>query len=73
MNNTLLKAYVYCKLKAADLVQKEDGASAIEYGIIAGLIAVGIIAAVGDVGDRLVTFFETIGTELDTATGAAGG
>ncbi|MCC4264660.1 Flp family type IVb pilin [Oceanimonas baumannii] len=67
MNNTLLKAYVYCKLKATDIVRKEDGASAIEYGIIAGLIAVGIIAAAGDVGTELTTLFTTIKDTLGKA------
>ncbi|WP_417604696.1 Flp family type IVb pilin [Oceanimonas baumannii] len=68
MNNTLLKAYVYCKLKAADIVRKDDGASAIEYGIIAGLIAVGIIVAAGGVGDELVKVFDKVKTALTGAT-----
>ena len=42
----------------------EEGATAIEYGLIAGLIAVGIIAAVGGIGDKLKAVFEYINTQL---------
>ena len=45
-------------------VKDEDGATAIEYGLIAALIAVAIIAAVGSVGETLNSTFETINTEL---------
>jgi pilus assembly protein Flp/PilA len=38
----------------------EDGATAIEYGLIAALIALAIIAAVGMTGERLITLFESI-------------
>lgn len=48
-------------------VQDEEGVTAIEYGLIAALIAVGIIASVGLVGDELETTFTTIKTELSTA------
>lgn len=42
----------------------EDGATAIEYGLIAALIAVAIIAAVKAVGTNLSTTFSTIGSAL---------
>lgn len=38
----------------------ESGATAIEYGLIAALIAVVIIGVVGTVGDSLTTVFEDI-------------
>ncbi len=38
----------------------EDGATAIEYGLIAALIAVAIIAAVRAVGTSLSTTFNSI-------------
>jgi pilus assembly protein Flp/PilA len=38
----------------------ESGATAIEYGLIAALIAVAIIVTVGLVGDELVNTFESI-------------
>jgi pilus assembly protein Flp/PilA len=42
----------------------EDGATAIEYGLIAALIAVAIIAAVRSVGSALSTTFGEIKDEL---------
>ena len=43
----------------------EDGATAIEYGLIAALIAVAIIAAVRAVGGTLSGTFDNIDTELN--------
>jgi pilus assembly protein Flp/PilA len=44
--------------------QDESGVTAIEYGLIAGLIAVVIIVAVTTVGTNLTDKFTTIGTAL---------
>ncbi|MCK1517099.1 Flp family type IVb pilin [Bradyrhizobium sp. 190] len=38
----------------------ESGATAIEYSLIAGFIALAIIAAVGLTGQRLITLFESL-------------
>ena len=43
----------------------EEGATAIEYGLIAGLIAVGLLAAVTDLGKYLQVVFEKIATSLE--------
>ncbi len=40
--------------------KNEEGASAIEYSIIAALIAVVIVAAVTDVGEQMEIVFENI-------------
>ena len=48
-------------------LKDESGATAIEYGLIAALIAVVIIAAVTIVGTQLKKTFSTIGTKLTTA------
>jgi len=40
--------------------KNEEGASAIEYSIIAALIAVVIVAAVTDVGEQMQIVFENI-------------
>ena len=45
-------------------VQDENGATAIEYGLIAGLIAVVIIGAVSTVGTKISAKFGTIATTL---------
>lgn len=48
-------------------VQDEEGVTAIEYGLIAALIAVVIIATVTAVGDNLVLVFTDISSALTTA------
>ncbi|MDZ4692731.1 Flp family type IVb pilin [Terricaulis sp.] len=48
-------------------LKNEDGATAIEYGLIAALIGVAIITAVGLVGDSLDEVFTKISTDLSTA------
>ena len=42
----------------------DSGATAIEYGLIAGLIAVVIVTAVTTVGTKLTTSFNKIGNAL---------
>ncbi|WP_420177828.1 Flp family type IVb pilin [Kerstersia gyiorum] len=48
-------------------LKDEDGATAIEYGLIAGLIAVVIIASLTLLGDQLKVSFEKIGTAITDA------
>lgn len=48
----------------ARFVKDESGATAIEYGLIAALIAVGIITAATTLGSNLSTLFTSIGTKL---------
>lgn len=45
-------------------LQNENGATAIEYGLIAAGISVAIIAAVQGVGTQLNTTFGKVSTEL---------
>lgn len=45
----------------------EEGVTAIEYGLIAALIAVVIITAVTTIGTELDATFTTIGDKLGTA------
>ena len=42
----------------------ESGATAIEYGLIAALVSVGIIAALGTLRDELQGTFNDISTEM---------
>jgi len=48
-------------------LKDESGATAIEYGLIAALIAVVLVTAIGAVGDSLKATFETIQAELEGA------
>ena len=52
-------------------MRDEEGATAIEYGLIAALIAVVIITALIAVGNSLSTTFTTVQSGVDRATGAA--
>ena len=53
--------------KFLKLIKNEEGATAIEYGLIAALIAVAAIAALSNVGGQLETTFNKVGTELSNA------
>ena len=48
----------------AKYLREEDGATAIEYGLIAALISVVIIAAITLVGGNLTTTFNNIAASL---------
>jgi pilus assembly protein Flp/PilA len=48
-------------------VKDESGATAIEYGLIAAIIGVGIITALGGVKTALNTKFTDVSTELNNA------
>ncbi|MEJ2379179.1 MAG: Flp family type IVb pilin [Gammaproteobacteria bacterium] len=50
-------------------VQDESGVTAIEYGLIAALVAVVIIAALTALGGSLTNIFTTVSNTLNTAAG----
>lgn len=50
-------------------LKNESGATAIEYGLFAALIAVAIVGVVGSIGDTLKSKFEELEDELQTNTG----
>lgn len=49
----------------ARFVKDESGATAIEYGLIAALIALAIVAGAGALGNSLSDLFDRISTDLD--------
>ena len=51
------------------LIKDEEGVSAIEYGLIAALVAIGIIGALTTLGDDLTDTFTHVSTELQGAIG----
>lgn len=55
----------------ARFAKNESGATAIEYGLIAALVGVAIIAGATLLGGSLNTTFTGISTTLDGAGGAA--
>ncbi|KJJ10633.1 Flp/Fap pilin component [Pseudomonas aeruginosa] len=61
-----LTLFVYCKLRA--FLADEEGANAIEYAVIAGLIAVALIAVLSPTDSGIVgglkAFFDGVGTKV---------
>jgi pilus assembly protein Flp/PilA len=55
--------------KVIRFFKDEEGVTAIEYGLIAALLAVVIIVAVTNVGTSLAGVFSTIATELGFVAG----
>ncbi len=55
--------------KIRTLIRDEEGATAIEYGLMAALIAAVIVAAVASLGETVRTTFETIDSKLSAGTG----
>lgn len=53
------------------MLKDEQGATAIEYGLIAALIAIAAITAMTSLGQELSTTFSTVDGELATANAAA--
>jgi pilus assembly protein Flp/PilA len=52
----------------AKFAKDESGATAIEYGLIAALIAVGIIVAASTLGGTLSNLFNRISSNMTTTT-----
>ncbi|MGH6958967.1 MAG: Flp family type IVb pilin [Dongiaceae bacterium] len=46
----------------------DSGATAIEYALIAALVAIGIVSSVAAVGSSLQSIFSTVASAVDTAT-----
>ena len=57
----------------ARFAKDESGATAIEYGLIAALIAVGIIGAASALGTNISGTFTKVSNELTKANGTTGG
>ena len=53
-----------------NFLKDEDGVTAIEYGLIAALIAVAIIGAVTTVGGNLTATFQEVSGNLTSAGGS---
>ena len=52
------------KDQIVNFLRDEEGATAIEYGLIAGLIGAALVAALTTLGGNLTTLFENIGKAL---------
>ncbi len=67
INDFALRALVKASSGFQKFQADTKGVTAIEYGLIAGLIAVGLVTALTLVGNNLKNLFNSIGTTLGTA------
>jgi pilus assembly protein Flp/PilA len=58
---------------AREFGRDEEGATAIEYGLLAALVAVVIIGGVTLLGDQLKNTFNTVAGQLSGGAGTGGG
>ena len=54
------------------LLRREDGATAIEYGLIAALVSVAAVTALTAMGGSLTSMFNFVSTELSTSVTSSG-
>jgi pilus assembly protein Flp/PilA len=47
-----------------NLLKSRDGATAIEYGLIAALISIAAVTIMGTVGSNLTSIFTTVASDL---------
>ncbi|MGQ0679286.1 MAG: Flp family type IVb pilin [Actinomycetota bacterium] len=55
----------WVRFQLENLKDREDGATAVEYGLMVGLIAIAIIVAVTAIGDELNRLFTEVQTRLE--------
>ena len=59
--------------KLIKFFKDEQGVTAIEYALIASLIAVFIVVALYFVGGQVSDTYDTVASEVSTASGSSGG
>jgi len=63
----MVKREIVMRKPVAHFVNDESGATAIEYGLITALIAIGIIAAARGLGSQISATFNTVASALQSA------
>jgi pilus assembly protein Flp/PilA len=61
----MLKAYTRAVARINSLRSEEEGATAVEYGLIVALIAAIIVGVVATLGGTLVTIFTNVEDAID--------
>ncbi len=64
INEMMVRAY----LAASQAFNDRKGVTAVEYGLIAGLIAIAIILTLQGLGKNLTTLFGTVNTQVANAS-----
>lgn len=70
MNPLAATLFSFLTITKNRLTREEKGATAVEYGLLVGLIAVGIIAALVILGPQLANLFTTVSNKLPAAPAA---
>lgn len=65
-------AYKICLYYSRRLYRDDEGAAAVEYGLIMAGIALAIVGAVFAIGEDLVPLFETVGSAISSGQAKAG-
>lgn len=60
------------KNRVMAFVREEDGATAIEYALIAALIAIAIVTALGSAGTSITKLFEDVAKTIGGTSGTGG-
>ena len=63
----ITRLFLYLTGRATELREREDGASAVEYGMLVALIAAVVVATVALLGPKIRDAFQAI---VDALTGA---
>lgn len=56
--------FSYLRAKLQGLLNREEGQSMVEYGMIIGLVAVGVVVVLGLMGTQINAMFQSIVTAL---------
>jgi pilus assembly protein Flp/PilA len=63
-----LAQVISCRIRASRSHRSDEGATAVEYGLMVALIAVVIIGAVMALGDNISAMFDGVSDEVSTVT-----
>lgn len=69
-NPTISRGYAAASHTLASLWKRTDGATAVEYGLLAGLVAIGLAGGLGALADLVSLLFEVIGDEAADVSSA---
>ncbi len=58
-----------CRETLTRFIEDQSGATAIEYGLLAGLVSVAAIGVMSSLGVSLISMFNTVSTTLNAVTG----
>ena len=74
MNKHIKYGYKMIQYRKYYWIKCDDGATAIEYGLLAALVVLALIASIGSIGDAFIQYFDYVSAETAALpTGEASG